>query len=79
MPPLAPFDSGSMTVSNRFLHFTGATQTFAMPLDNLVEVDFYADAVGVVALGRESTDYYRVAAPRLLAFYLNWAQEASSQ
>lgn len=79
MPPLAPFESGSLTVSNRSLHFTGASQAFATPLDNLVEVDVYADAVGVVALGRESMDFYRVAAPRQVAFYLNWAQEAGSQ
>jgi hypothetical protein len=79
MPPLAPFENGSLTVSNRFLHFTGASQAFATPLDNLVEVDVYADAVGVVALGRESMDFYRVAAPRQVAFYLNWAQEAGSQ
>jgi len=79
MPPLAPFENGSLTISNRFLHFTGASQAFATPLDNLVEVDVYADAVGVVALGRESMDFYRVAAPRQVAFYLNWAQEAGSQ
>ena len=79
MPPLAPFDSGSLTVSNRFLHFTGGSEAFATPLDNLVEVDVYADAVGVVALGRESMDFYRVAAPRQVAFYMNWAQEARSQ
>lgn len=79
MPPLAPFESGSLTVSNRFLHFTGTSQAFATPLENLVEIDVYADAVGVVALGRESMDFYRVAAPRQVAFYLNWAQEAGSQ
>ncbi|HKA48212.1 MAG TPA: hypothetical protein VKK19_01325 [Candidatus Dormibacteraeota bacterium] len=79
MPPLAPIDSGSLTVSNRFLHFTGASEAFATPLDNLVEVDVYADAVGVVALGRESMDFYRVAAPRQVVFYVNWAQEARSQ
>jgi len=66
-------------VSNRFLHFTGGSEAFATPLDNLVEVDVYADAVGVVALGRESMDFYRVAAPRQVAFYMNWAQEARSQ
>jgi len=79
MPPLAAIDSGSLTVSNRFLHFTGTSEAFSTPLDNLVEVDVYADAVGVIALGRESMDFYRVAAPRQIAFYVNWAQEARSQ
>src|SRR5262249_43985511 len=79
MPPLAPFDSGSLTVSNRFLHFTGGSEAFAPPLDNLVEVDVYADAARGVALGRQSLGFYPGGAPRTVAFYMNWAQEARSQ
>ena len=79
MPALPPLDTGTLTVSNRFLHFTGASQAYATPLDNLVEIDVYGDALAVLALGRESADFYRVTAPRQVAFYLNWAQETSSK
>ena len=79
MPALPPLDTGTLTVSNRFLHFTGASQSFATPLDNLVEIDVYGDALAVLALGRESADFYRLTAPRHVAFYLNWAQETGSR
>ena len=79
MPALPALDTGTLTISNRMLHFAGGSQAFATPLDNLVEIDVYADALAVLALGRESAEFYRVAAPRQVAFYLNWAQDTSSK
>jgi hypothetical protein len=78
MPALGPGSVGTMAITNRFLHFSASDQSFATPLDNLVDVDTYTDGLSVVALGRETVDFYRLQSPRQVAFYLNWALEAAS-
>lgn len=78
-PPAAPIETGTLTVSNRYLHFTGTSQSFATPLDNVVEADLYDNAMVVTSLGRESADFYRLEAPKEVAFYMNWAQEGGSR
>lgn len=78
MPALTPINAGTLTVTNRFLHFTSPAQGVATPLANLVDLDVYTDGLAVVALGRETVDFYRVEGPREVAFFLNWALEAAS-
>ncbi len=70
---LRPIDTGTLVVSSLRLAFIGSTQSVAISLDAVVDVDVYTDAIALSRLGREVPDFFLVTAPRQVAFYLNWA------
>jgi hypothetical protein len=70
-------DSGTLVVTNRRLTFLGRTEAVAISLASVMDVDVYTDGVAVYQLGREHPDYFLIAAPEQLTFYLNWAVHGS--
>lgn len=66
-------DTGTLVVTSRRLAFVGGRERMAIPLAGVVDVYVYHDAVAVVLLERESLDFFLLAVPKLLVFYLNWA------
>jgi hypothetical protein len=70
---VTPIDTGTLVVSSLRLAFIGRTESVAVSLDAIVDVDVYTDAIVVPRLGGEEPDYLLVTAPRQVAFYLNWA------
>jgi hypothetical protein len=69
-------DTGFLVVSNLRLLFAGHAGSVVVPLTGVVDADVFTDGIAVFRLGREAPDLFLVAAPRLLALYLNWALSA---
>ena len=72
-PAGAGDEPGVLFLSNRRLAFAGGGGSVAIWLDALVDMDVYRDAIAVIHLGAGSPIVLRVAAPRQVAFFVNWA------
>ena len=70
-------DAGTLVVSSSRLAFIGRTESVAIWLGAVVDVDIYTDAIAVSQLGRDEPDLFLVTAPLHVAFYLNWAMAAA--
>lgn len=66
-------DRGVLLLTSRRLAFAGGGESVAVWLDAVIDMDVYRDAVAVLHPGPRSPLVLRLAAPRQVAFYLNWA------
>ena len=69
---LRNLDTGTLVVSTQRLAFVGQTKSVVVQLRKVTHVDLYNDALAVFHEGRETADYFLVAAPKQVVFYLNW-------
>jgi hypothetical protein len=70
---LTHLDSGSLVVTNQQLAFVGQSKVVAIPLATITHVETYTDAVAVFHEGKENADYFLLAVPKQVVFYINWA------
>jgi len=70
-------DTGCLVVSSLRLLFVGRTESVAISLAGVVDVDVFTDGIAVFRLGREAPDLFLLTGPRLVVLYLNWALSAA--
>jgi hypothetical protein len=71
-------DPGVLLLTSRRLAFAGASESAAIWLDAAVDMDVYRDAIAVHHLAAERPLLLRVAAPRQVAFSINWAMRRAA-
>jgi hypothetical protein len=71
------YESGLVLLTSHRLAFAGSGESVAVWLESVVDLDVYRDGIAVLHLGAERPLILRVAAPRLVAFYVNWALRGS--
>jgi hypothetical protein len=69
---LGRLDSGTLVVTNQRLAFMGSTKSTSVVFAKLLHVECYSDALAVFQEGREKADYYYVAQPKYVLFFINW-------
>lgn len=69
---LGRIDNGTLVVTNQRVAFIGSTKSTSTPLAKLLHVECYSDALAVFLEGREKADYYYVAQPKYVLFFMNW-------
>ena len=69
---LVRLDTGTLVVTNQRLAFIGATKSTSVAFAKLLHVECYSDALAVFLEGREKADYYYVAQPKYVLFFINW-------
>jgi hypothetical protein len=69
---LGRIDNGTLVVTNQRVAFIGGTKSTSTPLAKLLHVECYSDALAVFLEGREKADYYYVAQPKYVLFFMNW-------
>jgi len=69
---LAHVDTGRLVVTNQRVAFVGATKSTAVPLEKVLHVECYQDAIAIFREGRENADFYLVAQPQYVLFIVNW-------
>lgn len=69
---LGRIDNGTLVVTNQRLAFIGSTKSTSAPLTKLLHVECYSDALAVFQEGREKADYFYVAQPKYVLFFINW-------
>jgi hypothetical protein len=74
-----PLDTGMLVVTSRRIVFAGHAGSVGVPLEAILAMDVYDNAVAVLQLGRESGDVFLVPDPRAVAFYANWISEKGSR
>ena len=74
---LAHMDTGTLVVTDQRIAFVGQTKSTAVPLEKLLHVECYKDAIAVFKEGRENADFYLVAQPQHALFMINWLLRAS--
>ena len=70
---LVDVDAGSLVVTNQRLAFLGAKRDISVPLEKLLHVEPFADAIAIGREGKESRDVFRLQQPARLLLFLNWA------
>jgi hypothetical protein len=69
---LGKLDGGTLVVTNQRLAFIGSTKSTSVVFAKLLHVECYSDALAVFQEGREKADYYYVAQPKYVLFFINW-------
>jgi hypothetical protein len=69
---LGRLDTGTLVVTNQRLAFIGSTKSTSVVFAKLLHVECYSDALAVFLEGRENPDYYYVAQPKYVLFFINW-------
>jgi hypothetical protein len=69
---LAHIDTGQLVVTNQRVAFVGGTKSSSVPLERLLHVECYKDAVAIFKEGRENADFYLVVQPQYVLFVVNW-------
>jgi hypothetical protein len=69
----AGMEPGTMLLTSQRLAFAGANESAAIWLDSAVDIDIYQDAIAVLHMTSARPMILRLAAPREVAFYINWA------
>jgi hypothetical protein len=69
---LGRIEDGTLMVTNQRVAFIGSTKSTSTPLAKLLHVECYSDALAVFLEGREKADYYYVAQPKYVLFFINW-------
>jgi hypothetical protein len=69
---LGKLDSGTLVITNQRLAFIGSTKSTSVVFAKLLHVECYSDALAVFQEGRENPDYYYVAQPKYVLFFVNW-------
>jgi hypothetical protein len=69
---LVRLDTGTVVVTNQRLAFIGSTKSTSVVFAKLLHVECYSDALAVFLEGREKADYYYVAQPKYVLFFINW-------
>lgn len=69
---LGRLDTGTLVVSNQRLAFIGSTKSTSVVFAKLLHVECYSDALAVFQESREKPDFYYVAQPKYVLFFINW-------
>jgi hypothetical protein len=69
---LGKLDTGTLVVTNQRLAFIGSTKSTSVVLPKLLHIECYSDALAVFQEGREKPDFFYVAQPKYVLFYINW-------
>jgi hypothetical protein len=72
---LAHLDTGTLVVTDQRIAFVGQARSSSAPLEKLLHVECYKDAIAVFKEGRENADFYLVAQPQYVLFMINWLLE----
>jgi hypothetical protein len=69
---LGRLDTGTLVVTNRRLAFIGSTKSTSVVFAKLLHVECYSDALAIFQEGREKPDFFYVAQPNYVLFFINW-------
>jgi hypothetical protein len=69
---LGRIEDGTLVLTNQRVAFIGSTKSTSTPLAKLLHVECYSDALAVFLEGREKADYFYVAQPKYVLFFINW-------
>jgi hypothetical protein len=69
---LGRLDTGTLVVTNQRVAFIGSTKSTSVLLAKLLHVECYSDALAIFLEGREKPDYYYLAQPKYVLFFINW-------
>lgn len=69
---LTRLDAGTFVLTGQRLAFIGHAKSISMPLDKVLHVEVYNDAIAVFKEGRENPDFFLMSEPKHALFLLNW-------
>ena len=69
---LTRLDSGDFVVTNQRLAYVGRTKSVSVPLEKVLHVEVYNDAISIAREGKENPDFYLMASPKHAVFLINW-------
>jgi predicted nucleic acid-binding Zn-ribbon protein len=69
---LAHLDTGKLIVTNTRLVFLGTKREVSTPIAKLLQIEPYADALGIAREGKETKEIYLVPNPAYVIQYLQW-------
>jgi hypothetical protein len=69
---LGRLDTGTLVITNQRLAFIGSVKSTSVAFAKLLHVECYSDALAVFLEGREVPDFYYVAQPKYVLFFINW-------
>jgi hypothetical protein len=70
----APMDVGTLVVTNQRIALPAGENLLSIPLARIIEMDVFDDGLCVTQMGSGPPLCARLATPRMVAFYINWAR-----
>lgn len=75
---LAKLGAGTFVVTNQRIAFIGDTKSTSAGLSKILHAECYSDGLAIFQEGRENPDYYLLAQPKYVLFFINWFLVRSS-
>lgn len=69
---LTKLDAGTFVLTNQRVAYVGRTKSTNTPLNKVMHVEVYDDAISVAREGRENPDFYLMESPKHAVFLMNW-------
>jgi hypothetical protein len=70
---LTKLDVGTFVLTNQRAAYVGQTKSTSTPLNKVLHVEVYDDAISLEREGRENPDFYLMERPKYAVFVMNWA------